>query len=68
MSITATPTALHDSMVLDSAQGHYCYHFIRLAPFNVDELLTHFWPMRTTWQSRPWYILASWTAFSDPHV
>ena len=42
MSITATPTALHDSMVLDSAQGHYCYHFIRLAPFNVDELLTHF--------------------------
>jgi hypothetical protein len=31
---------LHDSMVLDSAQGHYCYHFIRLALFNVAELLS----------------------------
>jgi len=46
MSITATPPALHMpwqhySMVLDSAQEHYRYHFIRLAPLNVGELLTH---------------------------
>jgi hypothetical protein len=64
-SITASPPQPYiclASMVLDSAQGHYRYHFIRLAPFYVVELLTHSWPM-WTWQSRPWYILASWTAF-----